>query len=151
MFYMFNKKLTTGKISDIPLGFLRLRQLSFGRQWHHHRSGWADAGARRHRCLEDVDPFSSQSSHRLWHQAKRRVVNISCSVMCINLKSYLCWCKAWNQYKYWISFPLTLAVRVQPTSASSPSLSSSECSSRTSPNWSSSPSLKIRQRKLVAV
>ena len=65
------------KETNVPWGFLRLHQLSFVRQWHHHRNGWADAGARRHRCPEDVDPFSSPSSHPLWHQAKWRVNNLS--------------------------------------------------------------------------
>lgn len=94
------------KTSDIPWGFLRLHQLSFGRQWHRHRNGWADAGARKHRCLEDVDLFSSPSSRRRWHQAKWRVINslfVECSVVCNNPKrpNYHSKYTGLIQYKYW--------------------------------------------------
>lgn len=78
-----------------PLGFPGLHRLSFERQWHRHRSGWADAGARRRQCLEDEGLFSWRSSRHQRHRAKQGAVcyhNACCAVyICTKTWMHLHW------------------------------------------------------------
>lgn len=64
----------TGNVTNLPWGFLRPHLPFFVRRWRHRRTGWADAGAKRRRCLEDVNLFSSLSSRHPHHRAKWKVI-----------------------------------------------------------------------------
>lgn len=68
-------------MNKAPSEFLKLHRLSSGTQWHRHRNDWADVGARKHRCLEDEDLSSSQSSRHLWHQAIPAEKNFFCNAI----------------------------------------------------------------------